>query len=94
LGWRNIYWLCFALHAAAVPILMFFYHPMNQYVSEAGKSRWDQVKSLDYIGSGLFCIGVCLFLIGLSFGGTKYPWYVCYNSRLSHIISLLPTSRS
>ncbi|OCK78235.1 trichothecene efflux pump [Lepidopterella palustris CBS 459.81] len=74
LGWRNIYWLCFALHGAAIPILMFFYHPLNQYVSEAGKSKWDQVKSLDYIGVGLFCIGLCLFLVGLSFGDTKYPW--------------------
>ena len=53
-----------------------FYHPVNQYIEETGKSKWDQVKSIDYIGTGLFTIGLCLMLTGLSFGGTKFPWYV------------------
>ncbi|EXJ59300.1 uncharacterized protein A1O5_12181 [Cladophialophora psammophila CBS 110553] len=75
LGWRNIYWICLGLHGLAIPLLAFFYHPVNQYIAETGKSKRDQMKSLDYIGTALFAIGLCLFLIGLSFGGTKYPWY-------------------
>lgn len=67
--------MSFAFHAAAIPILLFFYHPVNQYIKEKGKTRWDQVKSLDWLGFILFTIGLCLFLIGLSFGGAKFPWY-------------------
>jgi hypothetical protein len=52
-----------------------FYHPINQYITEEGKTRWKQVKSFDYIGISLFTASLVLFLLGLSFGGTTYPWY-------------------
>jgi hypothetical protein len=35
---------------------------------------WEQFKALDFGGIFLFCAGMVLFLIGLSLGGTVYPW--------------------
>jgi hypothetical protein len=51
-----------------------FYHPINQYITKEGKTRWQQVKSFDYTGISLFTAGLVLFLLGLSFGGATYPW--------------------
>lgn len=50
---------------------------MNQYIHEEGKSRLDQVRESDWIGIFLFIAGIVLVLVGISFGGTKYPWYAC-----------------
>lgn len=63
------------LNGLALVMVVFFYHPVNQYIIEEGKTKWQQVKSLDWIGVFLFATGLVLFLLGLSFGGTKYPWF-------------------
>ena len=47
---------------------------MNQYIREEGKTRWDQVKETDFIGCFLFAAGLTLFLLGISFGGSTFPW--------------------
>lgn len=74
-SWRPIFWLPFALNIIAFVLVFFFYRPMNQYIKEEGKTRWDQLKETDWLGNTLFIGGVVLFLVGLSFGGTTFPWY-------------------
>jgi hypothetical protein len=66
------------LNGIALALTVFFYHPVNQYIIEKGKTKWQQVKSLDWIGVFLFAAGLVLFLLGLSFGGNKYPWFDPY----------------
>lgn len=41
----------------------------------------EQVKRMDFIGMFFFTAGLVLFLIGLGWGGNRYPW----NS--AHVIS-------
>jgi hypothetical protein len=73
-SWRSLFWLNFAFNGAALIMCILFYHPINQYITEEGKTRWQQVKSFDYTGISLFTAGLVLFLLGLSFGGTTFPW--------------------
>ncbi|GAB7356262.1 hypothetical protein MBLNU459_g7073t1 [Dothideomycetes sp. NU459] len=73
-SWRPIFWLPFAINILAFVLIFFFYRPMNQYIREEGKTQWDQLKETDFIGNFAFVAGVVLFLVGLSFGGTTFPW--------------------
>ena len=57
-------------------LVFFFYHPLNQYIHEEGKTAWGQVKETDFGGCFLFISGIVLFLLGISFGGNQFPWYV------------------
>ncbi|OQU94856.1 hypothetical protein CLAIMM_01147 [Cladophialophora immunda] len=72
--WRPIFWLPFALDAASLILTFFWYHPIDQYIHEAGKSTWSQLMETDFVGCFFFIAGLVLFLLGLSFGGNKYPW--------------------
>jgi Fungal trichothecene efflux pump (TRI12) len=72
---RDAYWISFSLNGIGFLLVLFFYHPQNQYILEEEKTRWGQVKSLDYVGLFTFTGGLVLFLMGISFGGVTYPWY-------------------
>lgn len=53
----------------------FFYHPPTyDQLHVHGKSKWQQFKELDFGGLFLFLAGIVLFIIGLSWGGSTYPW--------------------
>ena len=39
-----------------------------------GKSKLKQLKTLDWIGIFLFSTGLVVFLIGMNWGGSPYPW--------------------
>jgi hypothetical protein len=39
-----------------------------------GKSKLRQLKTLDWLGIFLFTSGLVVFLIGLNWGGSAYPW--------------------
>jgi len=75
-SWRLVFWLPLALDAVALILVFFFYHPLNQYIHEEGKSQWKQVREMDFVGCFFFIAGIVLFLLGISFGGNQYPWYV------------------
>lgn len=38
------------------------------------RSRLDQIKRQDYVGLFLFTVGLTLFVLGVSWGGSVYPW--------------------
>lgn len=59
-----------------VVFVFFFYHPPSFETKHKldGKSRKEILKGLDYIGLFLFIAGCCLFLVGLSWGGSVHPW--------------------
>lgn len=39
-----------------------------------GKSKLKQLKTLDWLGIFLFSTGLVVFLIGMNWGGSVYPW--------------------
>ena len=73
-GWRWNYYLSIITNAFALILLLVYYHPPTFQMLHIGKSKWAQVKALDYGGMFLFLTGEVLFLIGISWGGGLYPW--------------------
>ena len=73
-GWRWCYWFPFILNTLAFVLIFLFYRPKNQYIKEAGKTRYEEVLDLDWIGMALWGIGLTLFLLGISFGGSQLAW--------------------
>lgn len=82
-SWRTVYWIIFAIYATALILVFFFYRPINQHILEEGKTQWSQVLELDFLGLFLYASGLVLFLLGLSFGGNNFPWYVISSSIMS-----------
>ena len=85
-NWRDTYWIPFGLNIIALILTFLFYHPRNQYIRETDRTRWQQVLDLDWGGTFLFTAGLVLFLLGISFGGTTYSWYV-FKSRCSALLT-------
>lgn len=74
-GWRWSYYIGLILAVIATVLYHFLYHPPRYaQLHVEGKSKWEMFKELDFIGIFLFIAGSVLFLIGLSWGGTSYPW--------------------
>lgn len=72
-GWRWVYYFLIITNACATTCWIIFYHPPT-YVMIARKSRWQMIKDFDYIGFVLLVGGLLVFLMGLSWGGSVYPW--------------------
>ncbi|OQU93620.1 hypothetical protein CLAIMM_00102 [Cladophialophora immunda] len=72
--WRWIYWFPFILDGISLVMTILWYHPMNQYIHEMGTSTWRQILETDFIGCFTFIAGLVVFLLGLSFGGSEFPW--------------------
>lgn len=74
--WRTAYYYMLAFHIVTVIFVFFFYHPPKFETKHKhdGKTKMELVKKLDFIGLALFVIGCCLFLVGLSWGGSIHPW--------------------
>jgi hypothetical protein len=74
-GWRWSYYLGIIVSALSGVLYQFFYHPPTyEQLHVHGKTRRQQLKELDWVGIFLFIAGTLLFLIGLSWGGSAYPW--------------------
>jgi len=75
LQWRWSYIIGCIVNAVATVLYVLFYHPptYNQ-LHVSGKSKFQQLKTLDYVGIFLYTGGLVLFLIGLNWGGSSYPW--------------------
>jgi MFS family permease len=76
LGWRAVYWYIFAFEGFSLILVVLFYHPPNFNTKHRrdGKTRWELVRQMDFIGFGLFSLGCILFLIGVNWGGRAYAW--------------------
>ncbi|KAF2263053.1 fungal trichothecene efflux pump [Lojkania enalia] len=75
LQWRWSYILGVIVNTLAVLLYFFFYHPPTyEMLHVGGKSRLKQLKTLDWVGIFLFTSGLVIFLIGMNWGGSTYPW--------------------
>ena len=64
-----------SLEAVGFLLLFFFYQPPDFENKHHGTSgRLELAKEIDYIGLLLFTSAGVLSLVGLNFGGRRYPW--------------------
>lgn len=65
-----------AFQVVNLAMLWFFYHPPSfaDKQAEHGKSRRQLIKDFDWGGLFLFIAGCTLFIVGVSWGGSLYPW--------------------
>ncbi len=76
IGWRAVYWYIFAFEGFSLIMVVLFYRPPNFATKHRrdGKTKWQLVKQMDYVGFGLFTTGCVLFLVGVNWGGRQYAW--------------------
>jgi len=73
-GWRWSFYIDIIVAGLAVILFFFFYHPPTFQLLHRNRSKMQQVARLDFVGFVLFTGGLAIFLIGLSWGGSSYPW--------------------
>ncbi|OAL50140.1 MFS general substrate transporter [Pyrenochaeta sp. DS3sAY3a] len=74
-GWRAVFFLLTAVNGASLICYCIFYYPPNFHQKHGMKEKkMEWVKHFDYIGTLLYAAGLTMFLLGLSWGGAKYPW--------------------
>ncbi|KAI1843562.1 hypothetical protein JX265_007346 [Neoarthrinium moseri] len=74
LGWRWCYYINIIAVGLAIVLLFLFYHPPTFDLLHERKSKRELLERLDYFGIFLWTAGLTLFLMGISLGGTIYPW--------------------
>ncbi|EPE10416.1 trichothecene efflux pump [Ophiostoma piceae UAMH 11346] len=74
LGWRWCFYVNIICTGLAVVLLFFFYHPPTFDLLHERKTKRSILKDLDYVGIFLWTAGLTVFLMGVSFGGSIYPW--------------------
>jgi hypothetical protein len=75
-NWRICYYIMIAFQTCNLAMLFFFYHPPSFKVKQAehGKTKRQLLREFDWVGLFLFLAGCTLFIVGISWGGTLYPW--------------------
>jgi MFS family permease len=73
-GWRWSFYIGIILSVVTLVLYWFLYHPPTFKQLHVGKTVWQQTLEIDWIGIFIYVAGCVLFLIGLSWGGTTYPW--------------------
>ncbi|CAM1500384.1 Fc.00g095460.m01.CDS01 [Cosmosporella sp. VM-42] len=77
-GWRWCFYQGIIVSGITIILLYFCYHPPNFGLLHQNRSRIQPVKRMDFIGVALFTGGLIFFLMGLSWGGSQYPWKSAY----------------
>jgi hypothetical protein len=60
--------------AVSALIILFIQLPTSKTSSRAPLSYWESLRRLDPIGFLIFAPSCIMLLLGLQWGGTKYPW--------------------
>ena len=71
------------INAVSGILFYFCYHPPTFHEKYENRTVMQQLKDFDWIGTVLFIAGFVIFLLGLSWGGTVYPW------KSAHVISTM-----
>lgn len=83
-SWRWIYYISILLSFIALKATALLYWPVSRPKGDFHRTRWEQVKELDYVGIASITGGIALFTCGLTWGGRVFHW--------NHPGSILPTS--
>ncbi|CAK7198490.1 hypothetical protein SEUCBS139899_001151 [Sporothrix eucalyptigena] len=74
-GWRWSFYINVMVLTIVVALFYFCYHPPTYEMLHARRahnvSRW---KMVDFVGILLFTAGLLVLLLGISWGGSIYPW--------------------
>lgn len=73
-GWRQWYWIQFALWAITVLGIIVGYRPPKRHTIHEFATMRQKLNALDLPGLFLLVTGLTLFLVGLNLGGGIYPW--------------------
>lgn len=75
-NWRNCYYLMIGFQIINFAFLFLFYHPPSFQEKQAqhGKSKRQLLSEFDWIGLFMFVAGCTLFIVGVGWGGTLFPW--------------------
>lgn len=73
-GWRWCYYYLIIWNALALILFTAFYFPPTFSQKHGNDNIMKWVKRYDYVGTALFIAGIILFLMGLTWGGSVYPW--------------------
>ena len=72
--WRGGYYLLIALNALSTILFYLCYHPPTFKMLHRGKAFLNLLLWFDWGGLILYTASFTCFLIGLNWGGSKYPW--------------------
>lgn len=74
-GWRWCYYIGIIYGVLSMIGTIVFYYPPPRPQYDFEKSRWQEIKEIDYIGFILFTAGLTIMLIGLTWAGSAdHPW--------------------
>ncbi|KAF2008477.1 MFS general substrate transporter [Aaosphaeria arxii CBS 175.79] len=75
-NWRIAYYMMIGFQTINLVLLWFFYFPpsFKEKQAEHGKSKRQLLREFDWLGLFLFIAGCTLFIIGVNWGGSLYPW--------------------
>lgn len=74
-GWRWIYYIALIYTGVSMIGNFLFYFPPSRPQRDYDKTRWRELKEQDWIGISLYSVGLTVFLIGLTWGGSPgHPW--------------------
>jgi MFS family permease len=82
--WRSCYYLMIAINAASTLCWYFFYFPPtfdDKYKHK--KTKRQVLIDFDFVGLILLVGGMLIFLMGISWGGSLYPW------KSAHVIACI-----
>ncbi|KAJ6106141.1 hypothetical protein N7512_009658 [Penicillium capsulatum] len=82
-SWRWNYYLSIICCGLSIILFALCYFPPGWEAKHRGESRMNELRTFDYVGFSLYSGGLVLVLLGLSWGGTSYPW----NS--AHVVGVL-----
>ncbi|RAH54316.1 TRI12-domain-containing protein [Aspergillus piperis CBS 112811] len=77
-GWRGVFYVLIAINAVVLLCFTLFYWPPTFQEKHDSQRKWAYVRQFDYFGTLLFVSALALFLMGLSWGGSRYPWLSSY----------------
>jgi hypothetical protein len=72
--WRGVYYYLIGVNAASALCWYLFYHPPTYKMLHRRTAARNLVLHFDWVGLILFTGSLFTFLMGLSWGGSVYPW--------------------
>ena len=74
-GWRWCYYIGIIYGVLSTAGTIMFYFPPSRPQYDYNKTRWQEIKEIDYVGFVLYTAGLTILLIGLTWAGTEaHPW--------------------
>lgn len=72
--WRGCFYFMIAINVLSVLCWYLFYHPPTFRMLHRRTQAKDMLLRFDWVGLVLYIGGLLVFMMGLVWGGTLYPW--------------------